>query len=122
MLRFPRDLDNHVGSIPAERMNSHAFHTIHLRRPAVDLVEQALMLRDGPDLVFPCPVKGGSALSDMTLIQILHTIGLTERTIVHGLRATFRTWASERTDSDRAVGGISPRASGRGRRRARIRA
>ncbi len=39
----------------------------------------------------------------MTLMKVLHTIGLADRTTVHGFRSSFRTWASECTDTDHAV-------------------
>ena len=84
-------------------MKSHALHTVPLSDAAIDVLEQALTVRDGSNLVFSSPVERGRPLSDLTLMKVLRRIGLADRTTVHGLRATFRTWASECTDADRAV-------------------
>ena len=39
----------------------------------------------------------------MTLVKLTRDVGLAENTTIHGLRATFRTWASERTAADHAI-------------------
>ncbi len=97
------DLRAREWRIPAELMKAHVQHSVPLSGAAILVLEQALTLRDGSDLVFPSPVKRARPLSDMTLMKVLRRVGLAQRTTVHGLRASFRTWASECTDTDHAV-------------------
>jgi integrase len=52
--------------------------------------------RDGHDgFVFPGP-RPGKPLSNVAFLRLLRRMGLRDLT-VHGFRATFKTWASERT-------------------------
>ena len=68
----------------------------------MDVLERARLLTKGP-VAFPSPRSARKPLSDMTLMKVLHTVGLAARTTVHGFRSSFRTWASEQTDADHAV-------------------
>ncbi len=54
-------------------------------------------------MVFPSPLRPGRPLSDMPLTKVLRDTGLAARTVVHGFRSTFRTWAAERTSFPHAV-------------------
>ncbi|MCY3818384.1 MAG: tyrosine-type recombinase/integrase [Gammaproteobacteria bacterium] len=96
------DLGARVWRISADRMKTNTEHVVPLSEPAMDVLSQARELGSG-DLVFPSPRRPGNALSDMTLMKALHTVGLGKRTTVHGFRSSFRTWASECTDADHAV-------------------
>ena len=96
------DLDQKQWRIAAERTKANASHSVPLSRPAMDLLERARPLAKGP-LAFPSPRSAQKPLSDMTLMKVLHTVGLADRTTVHGFRSSFRTWASEQTDADHAV-------------------
>ena len=49
-------------------------------------------------------MKLGRPLSDMTLMNILRSIGLADRATVHGFRTSFKTWCKEQTDTPWAVG------------------
>ena len=89
--------------IPASRMKGGAEHRIPLSDAVVTLLEMVRPLRDRSDLVFPSPTKLGKPLSDMTLTKVLRDTGLAGRTVVHGFRTSFRTWASERTSVPHAV-------------------
>jgi integrase len=40
-------------------------------------------------------MKAAAPLSDMTLTKVLRDMGLAEQTTVHGLRSSFRDWATE---------------------------
>ena len=37
-------------------------------------------------------------MSDMTLTKLLRDMGLGEKTVPHGFRSSFRTWAGEQTN------------------------
>ena len=89
--------------IPASRMKAGVEHRIPLPGVALAVLEQAEILRDGSDLIFPSSVKRGTPMSDMTLTKVLRTTGLAELTTVHGLRSAFRDFASENTNATHAV-------------------
>lgn len=42
-------------------------------------------------------------MSDMTLTKLLRDVGLGERTVPHGFRSSFRTWAGEQTNTPTPV-------------------
>ena len=96
------DLNAREWRIRPERMKTNTRHVVPLSGPAMDVVRRARNLGNSP-LVFPSPTRRNKPLSDMTLMKVLHTIGLGSRTTIHGFRSTFRTWASECTDADHAV-------------------
>ena len=96
------DLKAREWRITPERMKTNTQHIVPLSDPAVDVLDRARQLGKSP-LVFPSPTRPNKPLSDMTLMKVLHTIGLADRTTVHGFRSSFRTWASECTDTDHAV-------------------
>ena len=92
--------------IPAARTKTKKELRQPLSAPAVEVLKQARKLSGGPSpsgYVFPSPVKRGGPLSKTTLISLLGRCALRALTTVHGLRASFRTWASEQTDADFAV-------------------
>ena len=96
------DLEQRQWCITAKRTKANAKHVVPLSGPAMDLLERARPLAKGP-LAFPSPRSAEKPLSDMTLMKVLHKVGLADRTTVHGFRSSFRTWASEQTDADHAV-------------------
>ena len=97
------NLEAKVWRIPASRMKAGVEHSVPLPVAVVTLLEQAHILRDGSDLIFPSSVKRGTPMSDMTLTKVLRTTGLAARTTVHGFRSSFRDWASECTNAAHAV-------------------
>ena len=96
------DLDREQWCIEAERTKAKARHVVPLSQAAMGLLERARVLGKGP-VAFPSPRSPRKPLSDMTLMKVLHAVGLADRTTVHGFRSSFRTWASEQTDADHAV-------------------
>ena len=93
------DLENNIWTVPGERMKGGKPHRVPLSTAALDVLEEAKPLLDGfSDLVFPSPMKRGYPLSDMTLMMNLRRLGLAEKTVVHGYRSSFRTYALEQTD------------------------
>ena len=100
------DFANREWRIPGVRTKTNAELRQPLSAPALEVFEQARELSGGPlpsGYVFPSPVKRGGPLSKTTLIGLLGRCALRGLTTVHGLRASFRTWASEQTDADFAV-------------------
>ena len=97
------DLDGAVWTIPGERMKGGELHRVPLSRQALEVLEEARVLRDGSGLVFPSPTIQGRELSNMTLMKILRATRFAERATVHGFRTSFRTWTLEQTDTPWAV-------------------
>ena len=95
------DLEAREWRIPGSRMKSGREHRQPLSDAGVAVLEQAEALRDESGLIFPS--QSGRPLSDATLLKVLKTTGLHEKTHVHGLRASFRVWASEQTNTPREI-------------------
>ena len=97
------DLQSQEWRIPSQRMKAGTEHRVPLSRQALDVLGEAMVLRDESGLVFPSPLKAGAPMSDMTLTKILRAIGLAERATVHGFRSSFKNWTLEQTDTPWAV-------------------
>ncbi len=98
------DLGGREWRIPAGRMKAGLEHRVPLSAQALEVLEQAVALRDENGLVFPSPLKAGSPMSDMTLTKVLRSTGLAQRATVHGFRSSFKDWTMEQTDTPWAVG------------------
>ena len=97
------DFETKEWRIPAIRMKAGIEHRVPLSDAALAVLEQAQILRDGSDLIFPSSVKRGRPLSDMALTKVLRTTGLAKLTTIHGLRSSYRDFASEQTNAAHAV-------------------
>mgnify|MGYP001424250867 CR=1 FL=1 len=93
------DLPAKLWTIPAGRMKAGKEHRVPLSADALSVLHEVLPFRDqkAGDLVFPGH-KRGNPLSDVALSKALHVASETKEVTVHGLRSTFRDWASEETD------------------------
>ena len=89
------DFDTREWRIPGTRMKSGTEHRVPLSDAALAVLEQARMLKDGSDLVFPSPVKKGCPLSNMAMTKMLRDLRLASRATVHGFRSGFRDWCAE---------------------------
>ena len=97
------DLKSATWEIPASRMKAGKIHRVPLSKSALAVLDQAVNIRDGSDLIFPSPAKSGHPMANNTLKKHMVKVGLWERTVVHGFRTSFRTWAAECTDIPREV-------------------
>jgi integrase len=78
-------------------------HVVPLSAQAMTLLGEMRRLRDpSSDFVFPGS-KRGTVISDATLRYLLQDMGYAGIATTHGMRATFRTWASETTGYDKDV-------------------
>lgn len=87
------DLQARIWTVPGPRMKAGRPHRVPLSEAALEVLEQAAALRQAhSDVIFPSPTTG-NALSDVSVSKLLHELvpGVT----VHGMRAAFKTWASE---------------------------
>ncbi|MBV1830526.1 tyrosine-type recombinase/integrase [Komagataeibacter sp. AV436] len=98
------DLENHVWTIPKERMKAAKEHRVPLCDTAMAILREVMALRDQRhgDFIFPGQ-KAGKPLSDVAVSKALHIAAGTKDVTVHGLRSTFRDWAAEETDYPREV-------------------
>ena len=97
------DMSEKLWRIPASRMKANREHRIPLSPAALAVLAEVEPLKGRAGLVFPSPVKPHKPLSDATLTRIMQRTGLAKRGTVHGMRASFRQWAMERTNADHAV-------------------
>jgi integrase len=83
-----------VWTIPAERMKEGKEHKVPLSPQAIELLNSLYIEKDNP-LLFIGP-QGGKALSSSSLLRVMERHKRTET--AHGFRASFKTWAGERTN------------------------
>jgi integrase len=97
------DLKEKVWTIPGEaeeggtgqRMKTGVEFKVPLSDAAVKLLEKQPRMA-GTDLIFPSPT--GKVMSDMTLLAVMRRMNISpDKAVPHGFRATFKTWAAERT-------------------------
>jgi integrase len=92
------DLLDKTWTVPAARMKAHREHRVPLTARALAILGemQAARHSDANDaFVFPGH-KSGTGLSNTAFLMLMRRMGRDDLT-AHGFRATFKTWASERT-------------------------
>jgi integrase len=91
------DLNAELWTVPAERLKSGRPHRVPLSGRAVELL--ASLPREG-DFVF-LGRRTGARPHPLVLVTLLRRMG--RDVTAHGFRATFKTWASERTSYPREL-------------------
>lgn len=86
------DLQEKVWTIPAERMKAAKAHRVPLADRAMAIL--GALPREA-EYVF-IGARKGQHISDVAMIKLVRRMGHSD-IAVHGFRATFKTWASERT-------------------------
>jgi integrase len=95
------DLDAATWTIPKTKSGSE--HKVPLPVAAVELLRVIDKHRLG-EIVFPSPNNPSRPLSNGAMLTLLDRMGPHYASLtVHGFRATFKTWASERTNFAREV-------------------
>jgi integrase len=74
MPRGEIDLDKRIWVVPAERMKMEREHRVPLSSRAVEIIQEADVVRGESQLTFPASSSG--AMSDMTLLAVLRRAGL----------------------------------------------
>ena len=92
------DRANKVWTVPGERMKGGKEHRVPLCKRALEMVSMG----NGGHL-FPSRYKPGKPVSDMMLRLMLRQLGYDGITIHGTARASFKTWAMERTRFDNYV-------------------
>jgi integrase len=88
------DLQAKMWSIPAERTKTGQPHLVPLTDEAMALLGE---VRKPDRLVFAGVLSPSKPMSDATTLKALRKLTGGKETI-HGMRAAFKTWASEQTD------------------------
>ena len=85
------DREARTWTIPAERMKSARPFVVPLSRAAMGVLDEAALHSDGGPLVFPSQRSG----KPMASARLSEVVSACSGATVHGLRASFRTWAAE---------------------------
>jgi len=86
-------------TVPTARMKSGREHRVPLTAAAMLVLKR--MQKEDDEFLFP-GTKAGQGLFNMALLKVLERMGRGDLT-AHGFRATFKTWATERTNFPREV-------------------
>jgi len=97
------DLEAKTWTLPGNRMKAGKLHRVPLSTAAVKLLSA---LPQGADADFVFPLEKGGELTDSHLLRFLKSMGRNDIT-VHGMRAAFKTFASEKTNFQREVVEVS---------------
>jgi integrase len=89
------DLDGAIWTVPANRMKAGREHRVPLSSAVIELLK-ALPREEGNPYLFPGR-DPGSRVGVLTLSRTLAVLRPDAEVTVHGMRATFSTWASETT-------------------------
>ena len=95
------DFEKRLWVVPASRMKNKETHRVPLTSHAMDLLDQARALSPESEFVFPNQITG-KPLSYNTLLFVLQRRMRLSAT-VHGLRSSFKDWASETTNFSNEV-------------------
>ena len=93
------DFAARMWTVPAARTKAGREHRVPLAAPALTVL--ARMKGEGSEFIFP-GTRAGQGLSNMALLKVLERMGCGDIT-AHGFRATFKTWATERSNFPREL-------------------
>lgn len=87
------DLPAGTWEVPASRMKARQVHAVFLSARAAEIVKA--QIGQSSRWVFPSPAHPERPQSNMAMLAVLDRLGMRAQTTVHGLRATFSTWAAD---------------------------
>ena len=93
------DLEEALWTVPANRIKSRTEHRVPLSPQVIQLLQEARLLKDSTNLVFPS--LAARPLSDSTLSKLLRENHIPA--VPHGFRSSFRDWAAENTQASWAA-------------------
>jgi len=104
------DLEEGIWSIPARRMKGRERHNIPLSKQSIALIKQQHQLKMS-EFVFPNR-SNGKSLSQAGMSSVLKRMNKIKEwkdihgqlVTVHGFRGCFKTWTTEKTDTDWLTG------------------
>ena len=87
------DLREKIWVVPASRMKAGKEHRVPLSERVLDILSSLPREEDNPHVFVGA--RQGAPLSNMAMLELMRD--LRPGFVPHGFRATFRTWAAERT-------------------------
>lgn len=98
------DLDQAIWRIPASRMKADDSHDVPITSRMRQILEAMEAQRSERwDWVFPGPQRRVQQISSNAYLAALDRMGYRGKVTMHGMRATFSTWANETTSVRREV-------------------
>jgi integrase len=94
-------IDTGLWTIPKTKNGSA--HLVPLNDAALAVLAQMRELRLDQTIVFPSLDRPARAMSHLAMAMVLKRMGYRGVSTVHGMRAVFKTWASEQTNFQREV-------------------
>ena len=91
------DLENKLWIIPKERMKALREHMVPLSDRAFDILKNAKKVYSKSDYVFPSELNPNKPLSNNTMLFAIQK-RLNINATMHGMRSSFKDWASETTN------------------------
>ncbi len=88
------EINGDLWEIPKERMKMKRAHRVPLSNRCLEILKIAKQYKDGSGLVFS---NNGKPLSDSALSKLMKENLI--QAVPHGFRASFKTWASEKTNT-----------------------
>jgi integrase len=88
------DFDKEIWTVPASRMKGRKTHVVPLTSRMITLLK-SLPHEGGADSLVFIGTKAGQPLGKMTMPALVDAMG--HDVTVHGMRASFKTWATEQT-------------------------
>ena len=90
------DMQNLIWTIPAKRMKTGKIHEVPISSGMKEVLKDAKDKIDSPDYIFSSD-QSGKELSNNTLrLAVQKRLGVD--TTIHGMRSSFKDWASETTN------------------------
>ncbi|MDB3914742.1 integrase arm-type DNA-binding domain-containing protein [Alphaproteobacteria bacterium] len=90
------DMNSLTWTIPANRMKTDKVHEVPISSGMLDILNEAKEKINSDDLIFSSD-QSGNALSNNTLrLAVQKRLGID--TTIHGMRSSFKDWASETTN------------------------
>jgi len=90
------DFENHLWTIPAERMKTQAAdHLIPLSDEVIELFKLLQQHNGNREYVFASPQRPKQPISTNAMIQLLYRMGYKNKATVHGFRTTASTFLNE---------------------------
>lgn len=85
------DLETATWTIPGQRMKGGREHRVPLSPQALQVLTEALDIRDATGLIFPSVT--GRAMVNVTMTKLLRELGIAA--VSHGFRSSFRVWCGD---------------------------
>ncbi len=90
------DMQNLIWTIPAKRMKTGKIHEVPISSGMKDILKDAKDKIGSPDYIFSSDQSGKELSNNTLLLAVQKRLGVD--TTIHGMRSSFKDWASETTN------------------------